>query len=941
MAIGAYSELIGVGSLNRRPRSKFTGSVAFDAASRLVRVAGVPTTTEFAATPGIPAGTRTHAVAPPSTLDLNVRVLDAQGLTYEGVGPHAFSMSGAVDVNNNGTIEPAESGVMLTGDLIELGFNNAPAGRGDDALDFRFRVTGGLLAPLYAGQNIGVYARLDSNPWPQPVVRTDNFVTSFSGQILNAGVMPIKCGTAIGDFVWHDLNANGIQDPAEPGINGVLVRLRNAQGVVVATTVTGVGPMNQQGYYQFTDLVGLCAGTWSVEVDVTTLSPGFAPTTVGAPGSNNATDSNPNPAVVLLDTDISKDQTLDFGFTSVCDGRIGNLVWHDLNRNGVQDGGEPGVENVRVNLFDGSGTLVATTTTSAGGAYEFTGLCPSAYQVAIDASTLPPGFTATLPNIGGNSETDSSDSPIAVVLTTPVSVDLSVDFGYVTPCTGTIGDFVFYDVDQNGVQDAYDPGIDGVTVYLIDPAANLAVATTSTGANGRYEFTGVCGGTVRVMVDASTLPPSRTPTLVNVGSADRDSNPSPTLLTLPEGAVDTTIDFGYIAPCTGQIGNFVWHDRNQNGTQDAGEAGIAGVTVNLRRASDNEVLQTDITGADGEYTFEAVCPGSYIVEVVPPAGTQASPAQQGGDVERDSNPNLWNVTLPLDNSVDRSVDFGFFCTGEVGDFVWDDLNGNGIQDAGEPGIAGVAVTLTDAQGYIRNTVTNASGKYLFTGLCAGPVTVTVATPSGYVPSATEAGSNTALDSNVTPSQVTLTANDSKDLTIDFGYVKPRGPQAPYKSFTQGGWGAKPSGNNPGKFLADNFARVYPSGITIGGAKTIKLTSSSSVERFLPQGSSPARLTQNYTNPNWDITVLAGQVLALKMNVDFSTAGLTRSGFGALVVVSGDLAGDTVNQVLALANTVLGGGSLPAGLSLSELNEVVTRINENFNGGTQNNGYLAD
>jgi hypothetical protein len=186
----------------------------------------------------------------------------------------------------------------------------------------------------------------------------------------------------------------------------------------------------------------------------------------------------------------------------------------------------------------------------------------------------------------------------------------------------------------------------------------------------------------------------------------------------------------------------------------------------------------------------------------------------------------------------------------------------------------------------------------------------------------------------TAGTVTVTATDKETVQV----VAPT-PSAPYKTFTQGGWGSKPSGSNPGKFLATNFATVYPNGLTIGGTKTIKLTSSYAIEKFLPQGGTPAKLTQNYLNPTWDITVLAGQVAALKLNVDFSAKGLTRPGLGALTVVSGELRGKTVSQVLALANTVLGGGALPSGLTLSELNGVVTMINENFDGGTRNNGYL--
>jgi hypothetical protein len=180
----------------------------------------------------------------------------------------------------------------------------------------------------------------------------------------------------------------------------------------------------------------------------------------------------------------------------------------------------------------------------------------------------------------------------------------------------------------------------------------------------------------------------------------------------------------------------------------------------------------------------------------------------------------------------------------------------------------------------------------------------------------------------------VTATDKETVQV----VAPA-PQAPFKTYTIGGWGAKPSGNNPGKFLADNFATVYPTGVIVGGTKTLKLTSASAVEKFLPQTGSPAKLTQNYINPTWNVSSFAGQVLALKLNVDFSAASLTRQGLGSLTVVSGELGGKTVTQVLTLANTVLGGGSLPSGLSLSELHEIVTKINENFDGGTDNNGYL--
>ena len=88
-------------------------------------------------------------------------------------------------------------------------------------------------------------------------------------------------------------------------------------------------------------------------------------------------------------------------------------------------------------------------------------------------------------------------------------------------------------------------------------------------------------------------------------------------------------------------------------------------------------------------------------------------------------------------------------------------------------------------------------------------------------------------------------------------------------------------------------------------------------------------------------VLAGQVLALQLSVDFSNKGITSSGLANLHLASGALQGQTVTQVLALANSVLGGntGALPSGLSVSGLVSILDAINQNFDGGDQNNGYL--
>jgi hypothetical protein len=171
-------------------------------------------------------------------------------------------------------------------------------------------------------------------------------------------------------------------------------------------------------------------------------------------------------------------------------------------------------------------------------------------------------------------------------------------------------------------------------------------------------------------------------------------------------------------------------------------------------------------------------------------------------------------------------------------------------------------------------------------------------------------------------------------------VVPPAPTGPFTTVTQGGWGAPPHGNNPGAILLANFSKVYPAGyVRIGGNYTLTFTSQPAIQAFLPAGKTPSHLTASAVNPTSSAAgVFAGQVLALQLNVDFSSAGVYRIGLGTLKLQSGPLAGWTVSQVLTAANIALGGGALPAGVtSISQLNDIVDSINQSFDGG--NSAFL--
>ena len=85
------------------------------------------------------------------------------------------------------------------------------------------------------------------------------FVTGFLIQGVGAAIASTPCSGAIGDFVWHDQNRNGLQDSGEPGIDGVTVILKDSYGQTYSTTTGNNPSTGHPGYYQFTNL---CAGTY-------------------------------------------------------------------------------------------------------------------------------------------------------------------------------------------------------------------------------------------------------------------------------------------------------------------------------------------------------------------------------------------------------------------------------------------------------------------------------------------------------------------------------------------------------------------------------------------------------------------------------------------------------------------------------------------------------
>ena len=248
-----------------------------------------------------------------------------------------------------------------------------------------------------------------------------------------------------------------------------------------------------------------------------------------------------------------------------------------------------------------------------------------------------------------------------------------------------------------------------------------------------------------------------------------------------------------------KVGDLVFNDKNNNGKKNAGELGIAGVSVKLFDGANNEVVSSTTTDANGNYLFSNIPSGSYVVEITALSGYKSSTGANGsatgiyepttGSTNVNNEDNGTTISGQIIRSkpiilttVDNTnVDFGLFRPVKLGDFVFRDSNGNGIQEAGEVGVASVTIKLYDSvNNLIATTTTDVNGKHLFDNLTAGNYTVefvksTLPSGLGFSPQGASTGDKDS-DANVTTGRtatITLTEGQTNnDIDADAGLTGP-------------------------------------------------------------------------------------------------------------------------------------------------------------------------
>lgn len=439
---------------------------------------------------------------------------------------------------------------------------------------------------------------------------------------------------SLAGWVYHDQNNDGVRNPGEPPIAGVSIRLLDASGRVISSTVTA-----QDGSYRFTMLQ---AGVYTLNQ----IQPdGFLDGLDTAGTVNGRTVGvavNPGDEIHSIHLRWG-DQGLDYNFGELLSGSLTGRVHADNNGNGQFDVGEWWLENVVMYLVDPHGNEVASTRTDHQGIYRFDELAPGIYHVI---QTQPVGYFQGGQRAGSAGGDDSIDDRISNI---PVGSDqhlVHYDFWDIPP--STLSGMVFADPNQNGRWDAGEPTLAGVTMHLVD-AGGVRIATTTTDANGRYRFEHLPPGTYRVQQEQPAGYFDGAQRAGSHGGNARLPNQI-SAITVPAGQTLTRYDFWEIPP--GALSGYVFQDGPALVTSDGrlpenarelrtGELKptdqrIPGVVLELREVSSGQPILgtsssvlsgrygsgpiTTVTDAQGFYAFEGLMPGIYAIRQIQPEG---------------------------------------------------------------------------------------------------------------------------------------------------------------------------------------------------------------------------------------------------------------------------------------------------------------------------------
>jgi len=533
--------------------------------------------------------------------------------------------------------------------------------------------------------------------------------------------------------------------PGEGGIEGVKVLLLDESGAEFSAATTAY--TNEDGSFY---LKGALPGTYQLEYvlpenaaftdpfsDEDTMRSGFFPV--------NVADDLTSPALYAVYT-----------------GTLSGTLYRDINLNCALDSSDSMLAGVSLQARNTDLDITYETVTAEDGSYRLEGLRPGAYTLQM---TLPDGLCFAY----------DAASPFPPRALGEGTAALNIGIGeelagrnIAAAAPARVSGRVYYDLKNNGLQDAEDIGADGITLTLKSKNGPTSY-TLQTGEDGQFSIAALVPGaySLRVTLDSDCIPAEGNSAVLSGGFWTSD-------IAFADGE-DAAPEYGILRYA--RVAGHVW-------SLDGSLNGVAGRTVSLFLQGEDKPLATAATDDQGAFEFTKLKPGSYRLtcdlpderyNYARPADAPLRPASLPG--ESPDIPVGQDDFFPVAMGADmRACDIGIGAMGSLGDTAWLDLNGNGLQDGGEPNLPGIRIRLYQYGELAAETVTDSMGHYLVENLYPGLYTLQADYPQELLPTVQRSDFPLAASVLLPAEGTTAEAADivvpsaGRNLNCDLGFV---------------------------------------------------------------------------------------------------------------------------------------------------------------------------
>ena len=421
-------------------------------------------------------------------------------------------------------------------------------------------------------------------------------------------------------------------------------------------------------------------------------------------------------------------------------GQVYGIVWVDKTADGVIGGGESGLSGAKVTLEikdeNGKAQVAVNTTSSKSGDFLFSGLKAGEYRLRIE---LAKEYHFTLQGLDSFMLPAQGNVSYSPWFSLSENEQRQLNAG-ATKSSCSVNVIAFEDLNENGGRMQTEPLMRSVLVEVVYEyqGETYMIASGITDRDGQALIKNLSPGTYRVRVtfpDHFTAGPlgQKINTFYNCVIPDENNIGFSEPFTLD---IKESIGMGVGMVRTGSLAGRAWFDANYNGKWDSDEGGLTNAEIILHSIASG-VKRTAQPDAKGNYQFQALQPGDYLVQFVLPEGMIFT---YPGQSLLSTTASTGSVNVYV--QVDLTTDLGAVGAMPAAGFtlsLYEDLNLNGRRDADEPALSGASVTAAQGGKTVEKAVTDENGAAVFNTLRAGDTQITAALPEGWLFQPDEAG----------------------------------------------------------------------------------------------------------------------------------------------------------------------------------------------------------